>query len=1155
MHENELQSGCLSVRELERVSRLDATGALQDRSASHARTCPTCARLLEEVRRNLELAAGLDLDLDAVSVAPTLPARIGRYEIVRELGRGGMGTVYLARQPAPDRQVALKVIQPWLLSEGARRRFEVEVEILGRLSHPAIGRIYEAGLGGEGQPFYAMEYIEGPPIDAYLRERSAGTPELLRLFAEVCEAVHHAHVNGVIHRDLKPGNVLVDPSGQPKVIDFGIARVADYASGESVSVEGSIVGTLQYMSPEQLDGPSRALDTRSDIYSLGALLYELLTGRSHLGPRDLPLLETVRRIQEGHPLPPDRVNRSLPPDLGWITVKCLAHDPAERYSSAAELAADLRRWLGQEAVLAGPQSPLYRLGKHLKRRRRSAIAGLAVTLLVASLGTWAVRENRRAREEAWRASIEADAGASVLEFAEALYELNDPKYARVRQRSGGAFLDEELQRIAAALAKKPSIEATVLQIAGNIYVNAESYGPAAEVLSRALATAKGEVGPRHRLTLAIMTDLGIARRHAGDLQGAAAILEAQRDLLTSAPERAVEEVDALVRCRIELGSVYKDRRELDRASGEWREALRLGEIHLDPAHPRTVVARGSLALLQAKQGNFFDAEAAIRESLRETGEAYGPDNVNYFAVQKALADLYVLHGRPREAAPLLSDALAGFRKSYGDVHGDTVEVLNSLGGVLVEQGRLAEAAELYDSLLESYRPQLPYAHGNLLAIAGNRVQVALRQGDLTEARDLAEDVVAGARRHFGAESPSALKARATLCGVLVQTREYDRAEEVVQVLEACGRLLAEEDPIALHALFVLGQLRLLQREHEESERIFRELLRLREAGGNPLDPDALAAQRNLGRLLSARGEYAEAEQLIQAALEGARELYGEGHTEVFVAMASLGALRQRQSRFEEARELLLAALEGVRGTFRGSDYQSGLWRRHLTNALVQSGRMAEAEDFLLRDVEQLRGQEDTPAYVRDQALLGELYLIQGRTLLLQGKLEEGSELLGRSESLLQAAVQAQRTRSRPDGLLADYLRTLGHLRVEQNRTEEAARAFEEVLELFDTPGHPADDAAAVDALLGLGIARHQLGDLEGAHARTEAALERMQGDAGRFGEIYWTARYNQASFLLKLDRRDEAIAILQESARSLAAGDPLRSDFERALQVLGVGGE
>jgi WD40 repeat protein/predicted Ser/Thr protein kinase len=359
---------------------------------------------------------------------PLPPDHVGRYRVVRLLGEGGMGTVYEAEQDNPRRPVAMKVIRPGLVSTELIKHFEQEAQILGRLHHPGIAQIYDAGLAEDGRPFFAMEFIHGLPLGEFASRHQLDPAARLTLLARVCDAVQHAHDQGVIHRDLKPGNILVEESGQPKVLEFGVARAADLQTTASRTQSGQLLGTLSYMSPEQVTGDPQALDGRTDVYSLGVILFELLADRLPYNLHQLPLPEVARVIREREPSRLGLINSQFRGDVETIAAKALEKDKARRYQRPAALAADFRRYLNHEPILARPPSALYQFRKFARRNKglvggalgvfAALLAGAVAALLFAVRAEHNAQEARASERQATYETYRARLAAAVSALAE-----------------------------------------------------------------------------------------------------------------------------------------------------------------------------------------------------------------------------------------------------------------------------------------------------------------------------------------------------------------------------------------------------------------------------------------------------------------------------------------------------------------------------------------------------------------------------------------------------------------------------------------------------------------------------------------------------------------------------------------------------------------
>ncbi len=581
-------------------------------------------RIVEEQQR--------DALADTAVAADFTGRRVGRYQLRRLIATGGMGAVYEAEQSEPSRLVALKTMGFGLHTADAVQRFRYESEILARLSHPAIAQVYETGtLDGpdDGEvafasvPWFAMEYVEGArDIVQYVREEALPRDALLDLFLQVCDAVHHGHLKGVIHRDLKPGNILVDRAGRPKVIDFGVARVSDAEGGSGVHTRaGHMVGTPQYMSPEQFAGEPGAIDTRSDVYALGLLLFELLCGQRPYDLADKPIAEAAhlvevlgaRRLRSVDPLQPS--------DLEWICDKALARERERRYDTAADLAADIRRHRRREPVLAGPPTTIYRVSRFVSRHRVGVIsASLVLLALVGGLvGTWVGLQ----REAEQLRRSRALAGFLGSMFRSMTPDGRGPD-ARVVD-----VLEDASWRVQREFADDPVIQADILDALGRAYADVSLREQAERLLRSALAVRTEELSvddPERLATLGVLSDV-LARR--GQMAEAEGML---REGLTVHRARADGDPWLEVRLMANLGRVLLMQEQVQESEQELLAARALHD-RLRAAEQRSGGVPGGAGLadeientlrsLYLQQGRHADVQALIVPHVEQFAERLG----------------------------------------------------------------------------------------------------------------------------------------------------------------------------------------------------------------------------------------------------------------------------------------------------------------------------------------------------------------------------------------------------------------------------------------------------------------------------------------------------------------------------------------------------
>jgi tetratricopeptide (TPR) repeat protein len=651
------------------------------------------------------------------------PADFGRqpqiagYHIIREIGRGGMGIVYEAEQQEPRRRVALKVLPGLFADEYHVRLFRREVAVLSRLQHPAIATLHEAGRTDEGQHFFTMELASGVPLTAYVRKCRLLLRARLQLFLKVCAAVDYAHQHAVVHRDLKPSNILVDAQGNPKVLDFGLAKIteSDVTLTTVTTESGRIMGTLAYMSPEQARGRPAEIGTRSDVYALGVVLYELLTDQAPYDLHGTSVPEAVRMICEAPPQRPSTLRRALRGDLETIALKALEKEPARRYPSVSALAEDVERYLANQPIRARPPSMTYRLRK-LAQRNKALAAGTLVAVCALALGlvttAWqAVRATRgweSAAQERDRALTAEQAASEITGFLQDMLTSIDPEQARGTDVTVRQVLDEAAQRVSTEFAGQPRIEAALRGTIGNTYRGLSLYDAAEPHLRAALAIRERDLNTDSAGVAAAMSDL------AELLRDKAAYAEAE-----SLYQRALaircglwgDQHPEVARNLTELGGLasrtgdYESARAYyDQAQGIYHQAGdALGEADVMNNVANFLRATGDLATAEQMHR---DVLAIRRQDLGSKHRAVGTSLVNLAALlreRRARGDLV----DDAEIESLYSEALELRRELRGDRHRDVAATLVGLGTFLLEKGAPQSADPLLRQALDIWQTARP----------------------------------------------------------------------------------------------------------------------------------------------------------------------------------------------------------------------------------------------------------------------------------------------------------------------------------------------------------------------------------------------------------------------------------------------------------------
>ena len=890
------------------------------------KTCGDDAELRAEVEALIAADRGDTAPLDTPAMDQH-PESIGGYRILGVIGRGGMGTVYDAEQESPRRRVALKVMA--FLTPDMERRFEYESEILGRLAHPGIAKVFEAGVDA-GRPFFAMERIDGVPLTDYLDTREPDTRARLDLLARIADAVHHAHQQGVIHRDLKPANILVDGDGRPRLLDFGIAKVFDADNTATMETrQGALLGTLPYMSPEQFTGDPAQIDVRCDVYALGVIGYEMLVGKT---PRDFSgksLKEAVAMAQTATAARLGTLSTTYRGDIETIIAKALETDKERRYGSAGELAADLRRHLAFEPILARPPSAMYQLYK-LARRHRALFAGLAVAIVAIVVGgiasaVSAVRADRERRiavderENAQNAEARAlvakrlaEARArtrdEVVGFLVGLFDVVDPDQHRGRTVTAKEVLDEGARKIMTQLKDQPKLRSELMVYLARIYLRLGLEQKAGPLAVEALAIGTGLHGKESPELAPALTACADAALDRGAMDEALAY--ARRAVscrpdpgtiftLGACQHRAgrYREAEATMKrvlalepdsetARHALSAIYIATGRFDEAARLATDALAAARERLGDNH-RTVIARRlTLAELMAERGNLKLALAQARKAHAAQVKLTGEDSVDAARSLNAVGTILWRDGDPEEAQPLLRRALEIQRKWRGDDHPFTVGIVANLGAVAHAQRRLLDSLRHYKEAVERTRRMAGDAHPNLVVYMTAMGGILGELNRFAEARKLLDEALVLARRQAGTdEDPQVAYTLGHIAGNQRESGDLKGAEKTYAKACALGRRIwGGESPMYGRYLYQLGKLKTEQQKYAEAVDVLEKAGAIFARKLKETEMERIACLSTLGNALVGLGRFERADEAYAEALRmekkrpgGLKSDHAKGH--------------------------------------------------------------------------------------------------------------------------------------------------------------------------------------------------------------------------------------------------------------------------------------
>ncbi len=743
---------------------------------------PEVERLLRSMGGSEALTDGIER-LVGEAAAPTIPG----YRVIRTIGEGGMGVVYEAEQEQPRRRVALKVIRPGLATPGLARRFRREAELLARLKHAGIAQIYGVGvgdIGGVRAPYIAMELVEGRRLTDHARALDLDTPARLELAAHVCDAVEHAHQRGIIHRDLKPANILVDSDGQPKILDFGVAKLTEHdLNAVTMQTEpGRIIGTAAYMSPEQATGDPDELDTRSDVYALGVVIYELLTGRLPFEVDRLALPEAIRVIREESPTRVASIDTSLRGDVDTILAKAIERDKGRRYQSASELGSDIRRHLRDEPIIARPPSTAYQLRK-FARRNKALVGGVTATILALAGGLVTTSVLLRAESQARAQAEESLArAAAASEFMERVLLGVTPKQARgMDTQLLRSMLDDASSALDAEV-QHDVVRAEMRVVVGQTYHAIYEFEPAADELERAIAELETFGGERSTPVLAeAKLTLAEVLIQTGDIARAEAVF---REIIGSLPGTDLDHLAM---------HAHRQFAEFVMDGGRWDEALQHVELAASFSKGATPLDLGRLAQMRGavlrRMNRTDEALASYLEAQQHYRSADAP--VEESVTLNSLALIAKSRDRFDDAERLYRESIRLRESVDPRPNPDTAASLSNLGKVLIELGRLREAREVLARSIAMHN-DLFGEDNYVVAFPTMGLAQAERQlGNHDASLGLIDRALGLFEGHFGERHPAVVT---TLIKRAVTLRAAGRG---IDAERACRRAIALAEELAL----------------------------------------------------------------------------------------------------------------------------------------------------------------------------------------------------------------------------------------------------------------------------------------------------------------------------------------------------------------------
>jgi serine/threonine protein kinase/tetratricopeptide (TPR) repeat protein len=861
--------------------------------------------------------------------------QIGPYKLLQVIGEGGFGTVYLAEQETPvRRRVALKLIKLGMDTNQVIARFEAERQALAIMDHPNIARVFDAGATDNGRPYFVMELVKGDPITQYCDAARLTTQQRLELFIPVCQAVQHAHQKGIIHRDIKPSNVLVtlhDGKPVPKIIDFGIAKATQARLTEKTLFTEfrQMVGTPEYMSPEQAEMSGLDIDTRSDVYSLGVLLYELLTGAPPFDPRELrskAFAEMQRVIREVDPprpstrlstmdqLPSVAAHRSTEPkklsntirgELDWIVMKCLEKDRTRRYDSASALANDIGHHLADEPVAAHPPSAVYQASK-LVRRHKLALGAAALVFVTLAVGLtiamYGLRQAKRERDEAnaqrVRAQEQTTVASEVQSFLTGMLGSVNPSTAQGRPVLVLDVLNKSAASVGSRFNDQPAVESAVRRSIASTYTALGHSDLALSHAQRVLDLSRAKLGDQHRDTLDANCEYALVLANLGRAPEAETML---RTALAAAKQKLGANDQVTLHISDALGTVLQQVGRAGEAEPLMRDTLDRRRKVLGDDHPLTLASENNLAGALDANGRPGDAEVLYRDTVTRMRRTLGEDDPATLVALNDLAAILKTLGRGEEAEQIYRQLADRQTRILGKDHPDALDSLNNLAFVLMWAGKNEEADKLLHEALDRRRRVLGDDHPDTLVSYNNLAAMLFRTNRVAEAEPAYRDIYARQQRVLGDDHPETIKTLNNLALVLNALKRHDEAEPLQRgLVERARRTMGPGHRDTLVYLWSWETTLLNLHRFDEALPMAKELFeRSRDA---PLDPtNAAEMSGDYGRILYRMKRYAEAEAALTESLRRIESLGQTANPRYSATLKYLAQIAEATTRPSDAK--------------------------------------------------------------------------------------------------------------------------------------------------------------------------------------------------------------------------------------------------------------